>query len=255
MKTIKIISWNVNGIRAATRKGFMSWLLKEKPTILCLQETKAQEDDFPFEIKNLKNYHFYFSAADKKGYAGTAVLTKTKPLKIIDKIGVDKFDKEGRFLFLEFDKFYLFNTYFPHSQRELVRLPFKKEFNQTYLDFIKKFQDKPLVLTGDFNVAHRPIDLKNPKENEKNAGFTQDEREFVDQLIEAGFVDTFRYFHPQEVKYTWWSYRFNARKRNIGWRVDYFFVPHTFIKNVLRADILDGVLGSDHCPILLEIKI
>ena len=186
-KNLKIYSWNVNGIRAAVRNGFLDWFLKEKPDILCLQEIKTQEGDFPKEITELKNYYFYFSSAEKKGYAGTAVLTKTKPIKIIDKIGIPKFDNEGRFLLLEFKDFYLLNTYFPHTQRDLLRLDFKQEFNEAYLKFIKKFKDKPLILTGDFNVAHKEIDLKNPKENIQNGGFTIEERQFIDKLIEKGF--------------------------------------------------------------------
>jgi exodeoxyribonuclease-3 len=253
MKNIKIYSWNVNGIRAAVRNGFMDWFNKERPDILCMQETKAHDKDFPQEIKDLKDYKIYHSPAQKKGYAGVAILTKVEPIKIIDKIGIDKFDNEGRFLFLEFSDFYLFNTYFPHTQRELVRLDFKQEFNEAYLNFIKQFNDKPIILTGDFNVAHQAIDLKNPKQNERNAGFTTEERSFVDKLLGSGFVDTFRQMHPETVKYTWWSYRFHARERNIGWRVDYFFVPAAFSKNIKRAEALDDVYGSDHCPILVDI--
>lgn len=255
MKRFKIYSWNVNGIRAAVRNGFMDWFNKEKPDILCLQETKAHDDDFPPEIKNIPDYYLYHSQALKKGYAGTAILTRIKPLKIIDKIGVEKFDSEGRFLVLEFEDFYLINTYFPHTQRELARLDFKQEFNEAYLKFIRQFKDKPIILTGDFNVAHQAIDLKNPKENERNAGFTIEERSFVDKLIKEGFVDTFRYFHPKDIKYTWWTYRFGARDRGIGWRIDYFFVEKSFIENIRVAEILDDVYGSDHCPILIEIDV
>jgi len=251
---MKIISWNVNGIRAAVKNGFMAWFKKTMPDILCIQEVKAQEDSFPKEFKNIKDYNFYFSAAQKKGYAGTAIWTKQKPLQAIKKIGVTKFDAEGRFLFLEYPKFYLFNTYFPQSQRELARLKFKTEFNQAYLRFIKKFKNKPIILTGDFNVAHRPIDLANPKQNEKNAGFTQEEREFADQLLNQGYIDTFRRLHPKKVAYTWWTYRFNARARNMGWRIDYFFVIQDFIKNVKKAEVHDQIMGSDHCPVSLEIR-
>lgn len=255
-KTTKIYSWNVNGIRAALRNGFLDWFLKEKPDILCMQEIKAQEKDVSKDIKDLKDYFLYLNPAQKKGYAGTAVLTKIKPIKVIKKIGIDKFDQEGRFLLLEFKDFYLLNTYFPHSQRELKRLDFKQEFNEAYLDFIKKIKkDKPLILTGDFNVAHREIDLKNPKQNEKNAGFTPEERKFVDELISLGFIDTFRYFYPKEEKYTWWSYRFHARDRNIGWRIDCFFTRKKDIKKVKKSEILDDVYGSDHCPVRLTLDI
>jgi exodeoxyribonuclease-3 len=255
MKRFKIYSWNVNGIRATVRNGFMDWFTKEKPDILCLQEIKAHDDDFPPEIKNIPDYYLYHNQAQKKGYAGTAILTKIKPLKVIDKIGVEKFDSEGRFLVLEFEDFYLINTYFPHTQRELARLDFKQEFNEAYLQFIKQFKNKPIILTGDFNVAHQAIDLKNPKENERNAGFTIEERSFVDKLIKEDFIDTFRHFHSKDIKYTWWTYRFGARDRGIGWRIDYFFVQKSFLKNIKVAEILDDVYGSDHCPILIEIDV
>jgi exodeoxyribonuclease III len=255
-QNLKIYSWNINGIRAVLRHDFLKWFNQTKPDILCLQEIKAHEDDIPKEIKELKDYHIYLNSAQKKGYAGTAVLTKIKPLKVIKKIGEPAFDKEGRFLFLEFENFSLLNTYFPHSRRDLVRLDFKQKFNRKYLSFVKKMsQKKPLILTGDFNVAHREIDLKNPQQNKKNAGFTIEERKFVDQLLALNFIDTFRYHHPQEEKYTWWSYRFHARDRNIGWRVDYFFVPQTFIKKIKQAEILDDVYSSDHCPVMISIEI
>jgi len=252
-QTIKIYSWNINGIRAVVRNGFLDWLHNAKPDILCLQEIKAHKEVIPEEIKKIKNYYFYSSSAEKKGYAGTAVLTKIKPIKVINQIGIDEFDKEGRFLLLEFDKFYLFNTYFPNAQRELKRLSFKKKFNEAYLKFIKKLKNKPLILTGDFNVAHKEIDLKNPKQNVKNAGFTAEERTFINQLIKAGFVDTFRHFHPKEEKYSWWTYRFGARDRNIGWRIDYFFISKSLIKQTKKAEIMNSVYGSDHCPVIIEI--
>ncbi len=252
-QTIKIYSWNVNGIRAVARNGFVDWVSNTEPDILCLQEIKARKEDVPREVKKIKNYYFYSSSAEKKGYAGTAVLTKIKPIKVINKIGIDEFDKEGRFLLLEFDKFYLFNVYFPNSQRELRRLSFKKKFNEAYLKFIKKLKDKPLILTGDFNVAHKEIDLKNPKQNTKNAGFTIEERKFIDKLIEIGFSDSFRQLHPNKIQYSWWTYRFHARDKNIGWRIDYFFVSNSLIKQIKKAEILDNIYGSDHCPILIEI--
>jgi len=250
---MKIYSWNVNGIRAVVRNGFLDWLHDSKPNILCLQEIKARKKDIPKEIKKIKDYYFYSSSAEKRGYAGTAVLTKIKPIKVIDKIGIDKFDKEGRFLLLEFDKFYLFNVYFPNAQRELKRLSFKKEFNEAYLKFIKKLKDKPLILTGDFNVAHKEIDLKNPKQNIKSAGFTIEERKFIDKLLKMGFTDSFRKFHPEKIQYSWWTYRFHARDKNIGWRIDYFFVSNSFVKYIRKAEIMDNVYGSDHCPVIIEI--
>ena len=257
----KIYSWNLNGIRAAKRNGFLEWLKKNNPDILCIQETKAQTEHLPEDLQKFSGYHSYFSDAKKKGYAGTCVLTKEKPVSVIKKIGIKKFDDEGRFLFLEFDKFCLFNTYFPHTQRELARLDFKMEFNATYLKFVKKMEKnpptgkKPIILTGDFNVAHQEIDLKNPKENVKNAGFTPEERAFAGKLIKSGYVDTFRHLHPKLVKYTWWTYRFNARARDVGWRIDYFFVPKTIIKKVKKAEVHDQTFGSDHCPISIDINL
>jgi len=253
-ESVRIYSWNINGIRAAVRNGLIDWIKKEKPDILCVQEIKADEKSIPKEIMELKGYYKYFNSAEKKGYAGTAVFTKIKPDGVINYIGVPKFDTEGRFLFLEFKNFYLSNTYFPNTQRGLARLGFKQEFNDKYIKFVKKLKDKPVILTGDFNVAHNEIDLANPKANEKNAGFTIEERAFVGQLTRTGFIDTFRYFHPKEEKYSWWTYRFKARDRNIGWRIDYFFVQKSLIKKVRRAEILDKAYGSDHCPVMIEIE-
>ncbi len=255
MKTLEIYSWNINGIRAAARKGLTQWIKSAQPDILCLQETKAQPNDFPPEISRCNGYNFYSASAQKKGYAGVAVLTKAKPLQVIGKIGIKKFDNEGRLLCLEFEKFYLVNAYFPNSQRELKRLSFKQEFNAAYLKFIKSLQDKPLILTGDFNVAHKPIDLKNPKQNEKNAGFTIEERKFIDRLLKEGFIDAFRFLHPKEVKYTWWTYRFHAREKGIGWRIDYFFVSKSIAPKIIKAEILDEAQGSDHCPVMIRIKL
>jgi exodeoxyribonuclease III len=252
-KNLKIYSWNVNGIRAVTRHGLIDWIEEEKPDVLCIQELKAQEKDIPKEVVKIDGYYKYFNSAKKKGYSGTAILTKIKPVGAINYIGIPEFDDEGRFLLLEFENFYLLNVYFPNTQRELKRLAYKQEFNNAYLKFVKKFKDKPIILTGDFNVAHNEIDLKNPKQNTRNAGFTIEERVFVDQLIKANFVDTFRHFYPEKKKYTWWSYRFGARDRNIGWRIDYFFVPKSFIKKVKKSEILDRVYGSDHCPVMIEI--
>ncbi len=254
-KNTKIISWNVNGIRAVHRNGFSAWFKKVKPDILCLQETKVHLDQLNRDLKEYKGYYSYFNSAEKRGYSGTAVFSREKPINVLNSIGIKKFDSEGRFLFLEFQKFYLFNTYFPNTQRGLSRLKFKQEFNEAYLKFISKFKDKPLILTGDFNAAHKEIDLKNPKENEQNAGFTKEERAFVDKLIKKGYSDIWRELHPGEEKYTWWTYRFNARARNIGWRIDYFFISDRFKKNVKSAKILNDVYGSDHCPIELDIVV
>jgi len=252
---MKIYSWNVNGIRAAIRNGFLTWFKRTQPDILCLQEIKAKEKNIPKQIKNLTGYHLYISEAKKAGYSGTILLSKTKANKIISRIGQPQFDNEGRFLLAEFPKFKIFNTYFPHSQRGLARLDFKLKFNKAYLNFIKKLNSKLIILTGDFNYAHQDIDLANPKQNQKNAGFTQEERQFGDQLAEHGWIDCFRYLHPNTEKYTWWTYRFKARQRNIGWRIDYFFIKKQKLKFLKKAEIHDKVKGSDHCPISIELKI
>jgi exodeoxyribonuclease-3 len=252
---MKIYSWNVNGIRAAVRNGFLDWFKKTKPDILCLQELKAHDEKIPDELKNLPGYHLYTSEAKKPGYSGTAILSKVKAKNIITKIGQPKFDSEGRFILAEFDKFKIFNTYFPHSQRELARLDFKLKFNNDYLKFIKKINTKRIILTGDFNYAHNEIDLANPKQNQKNAGYTEPERKFGDELEKLAWTDTFRHLHPKTQKYTWWTYRFNARERDMGWRIDYFFIRQEDLKYLKKASIYDKVKGSDHCPISIEIKI
>jgi exodeoxyribonuclease III len=254
---MKIISWNINGIRAAYRKGAFQWLISQKPDFICLQETKADLQDIPEEIKNLKGYNLYLSPAKKKGYAGTAIYSLNKTNHVDYGIGIDKFDDEGRFLILEYPKYIIFNAYFPHTQRTFARFDFKLEFNKAYINFLKKIDkgNKPLILTGDYNYAHEPIDLANPKQNIKNPGFTPQERDFGDQLEKLGWSDIFRQLHPHTAKYTWWTYRANCRQRNIGWRIDYFFVKNSLVKKVKHADILDQIKGSDHCPILLDIKI
>ena len=253
---MKIYSWNVNGIRAVLRNGFMDWFNKVKPDILCIQEIKAQEDTIPDEIKKIPGYNLYFSAADKRGYAGTAVLSKGPAMKVENNILSPEFYSEGRLQFVEFEKFYLLNTYFPNTQPDLKRLDFKMKFNEEYLKFVNKKRNKPLILTGDFNVAHREIDLARPKQNVKNAGFTPEERAFAEKLIiENGWHDTFREFYPKEEKYSWWTYRFGARSRNVGWRIDYFLVRGELIKKVKKAEIHNDVMGSDHCPISIEIEI
>jgi len=250
---MKLYSWNVNGIRAVYRKGFLNWIKKANPDILCLQETKARAEDFPEEILDLNDYYFYSNSAQKRGYAGTAILSKLKPKKVITKIGVKKFDNEGRFLLLDYGKFKVFNTYFPHSQRELNRMEFKLEFNKAYLNFVKKLDSQFVILTGDFNYAHTEKDLANPKENQKNAGFTPDERKMGDSLEKLGWVDTYRYMNPDKIQYTWWSYRLHLRDRDIGWRIDYFFIKQKYLKKVKSAQIHDNIFGSDHCPISLEL--
>ncbi len=249
---MKIISWNVNGIRAVLKKGFIEFVRQEDPDILCLQETKVPGE--PVDI-DLEEYHKYWNPARKKGYAGTAIFSKILPLKVINNMGVPKHDQEGRLITAEFDSFYLVNVYVPNAQRGLTRLDYRaREWDVDFLTYLKKLeQTKPVVFCGDMNVAHKEIDLKNPKTNTKNAGFTPEERAGFDRLIQAGFIDTFREFVKEGGHYTWWSYMNNARARNIGWRIDYFCVSPALRSKVKGSDILKDVMGSDHCPVRLMI--
>jgi exodeoxyribonuclease-3 len=252
----KIISWNVAGLRACMKKGFFDWLYKAKPDVLCLQEIKVSESDLTDEMRNPKGYHTYWNPAKKKGYAGTAVFTKEEPIKVEKCIGIPKFDDEGRLLILHFKKFVLVNAYFPHARRDLKRLDFKLEYNTAFLKLAEKLRKESgnrLVLVGDYNVAHKEIDLANPKQNMKNAGFTPQERKWADLFVSKGYIDTFREFVKEGGHYTWWTYRANARKRNIGWRIDYAFVPEEFMPRVKDAFILEKVMGSDHCPAGIEL--
>ena len=250
-----IISWNVNGIRAVVRNGFADFLEKYNSDIICLQEIKIDDVRRAQEKFDFSEYIEYWYPAKKAGYSGTAVLTKQKPLKIIQGIGIKKFDDEGRVQILEFTKFYLINAYFPNARHDLGRLNFKLEFNQAVLQYIKKLETKkPIIITGDFNVAREEIDLTNPQNNHHNPGFTDEERESNRKYLKQGLVDTFRYLHPKKIQYTWWSYRFKARERNIGWRIDYFFVSKQLLKKVTKAYILDKVKGSYHCPLGIEVN-
>ena len=256
---MKIISWNVNGIRAAIKKDFLEFLKKEKPDILCLQEIKISDSAREKEEFDFPSYEEYWNSAERPGYSGTAILVKNdKVSKIkssVNGIGIKEFDREGRMQTLELEKFFLVNTYFPNANHELSRLDFKIEFNNALLKYLKKLEkSKPVVITGDFNVAHAEIDLARPKDNVGNPGFTNEERAWMTKLLKNGFIDTFRHFYPEKQEYTWWSYRFNARSKNIGWRIDYFCVSSKFIKNIKNAHILNRVMGSDHCPIFIEIK-
>lgn len=251
-----LMSWNVNGIRAAVRNGFLDFLDKYNPDILALQEIKAKEDDIPMEVRYYEGYLKFFNPAKRKGYAGTALFTKIEPQSVSFGIGDEKFDSEGRVITAEYEKFYLVNAYFPNSQHGLTRLDFKIEFDRkihAYLNELRR--NKPVVLCGDFNVAHKEIDLANPKQNEKNAGFTPEERAWMDEFLKDGYVDTFRMFTKEGGHYTWWTYRFNARARNIGWRVDYFVVSEEMVPHVKKSWILSDVYGSDHAPIAMLLEI
>lgn len=248
---MKLISWNVNGLRACINKGFFEFLQSENPDIMCLQETKLQPEQAP----QVKNYYDYWNSADKKGYSGTAIFSKNKPLNIIYDLGVDIHDHEGRIITAEYDKFYLVTVYVPNSQDGLKRLDYRMQWEDDFRAYVKKLdKTKPVIICGDMNVAHKEIDLKNPKTNRKNAGFTDEERGKMTELLGSGFIDTYRYIYPDvEGKYSWWSYRFNARKNNAGWRIDYFIVSERFKDNIKSVDILNEIYGSDHCPVVLEI--
>lgn len=249
-----MISWNVNGIRACVGKNFLDVFNEFDSDIFCIQETKLQEGQIELQ---LPNYHQYWNYAEKKGYSGTAVFTKEEPISIAYGIGIEKHDQEGRVITLEFEKFYLVNCYTPNSQNQLKRLDYRMEWEKDFLMYLKGLDEKkPVILCGDLNVAHNDIDLKNPKTNRNNAGFTDEERGKMTNILNSGFVDTFRYLYPdKEGVYSWWSYRFNARKNNAGWRIDYFITSQSIKDKIKDAKIHTEIMGSDHCPVELEIEI
>ncbi len=251
---MKLISWNVNGIRACLNKGFLDFFNKENADIFCIQETKMQEGQI--ELK-LEGYYQYWNSAEKKGYSGTAIFTKVKPLKVFYGIGIEEHDKEGRVITLEFDKFYMVNVYTPNSKRELERLEYRMVWEDEFRKYLLKLNEtKPVIMCGDLNVAHEEIDLKNPKTNRHNAGFTDEERNKMTELLKSGFTDSFRYLYPEKENiYSWWSYMFHAREKNAGWRIDYFIVSKSIETQIKEATIYTEILGSDHCPVGLEIKI
>ena len=256
MTKVRFLSWNVNGIRAAYKKGFIDWFAKEKPEILCVQETKATKEQLPDDLINVNGYNSFFSSAEKKGYSGVATFSKTEPVKVSNGIGIKKFDSEGRFLVTEFDEFVLFNIYFPNGKAKKERLQYKMDFYDAFLKHLKKLlkQDKKIVVCVDVNTAHKEIDLARPKPNEKISGFLPEEREWIDKLLEAGFIDTFRKFNQKPEQYTWWDMMTRARDRNVGWRIDYFFISDNLKDNLKNAFILPEVMGSDHCPVGIELK-
>ncbi len=250
---MKFISWNVNGIRACLTKGFMDFFNNEDADIFCLQETKVQAGQVELD---LKGYHQYWNYAEKKGYSGTAVFTKQEPLSVRYGLGIEEHDKEGRVITLEFPDFYFITVYTPNSKTELERLDYRMVWEDEFRKYMKDLEkEKPVVVCGDLNVAHKEIDLKNPKTNRKNAGFTDEERNKFTELMDVGFIDTFRYFYPeQEGIYSWWSYRFKAREKNAGWRIDYFLTSASMKDRLVSAKIHTEILGSDHCPVELVIK-
>ncbi len=251
---MKLISWNVNGLRAVLGKGFLDYVAQESPDILCLQETKLQPEQAVFD---LPGYHRFFNSADKKGYSGTAILTRTEPLSVTYDFGGDEHRHEGRIITAEFPQFYLVCCYTPNSQDGLKRLDYRMRWEDDLRDYLRELdQTKPVVYCGDLNVAHREIDLKNPNTNRQNPGFSDEEREKMTRLLEAGFVDTFRYINGDVTdRYSWWSYRFHAREKNVGWRIDYFIVSQRLADKVKAADIRSEIYGSDHCPVLLELEV
>lgn len=251
---MKLISWNVNGLRACMKKGFEDFFKEVDADIFCVQETKLQEGQIDFCPEG---YECYWNYAERKGYSGTAVFTKKKPLEVIFGIGIDEHDYEGRVITLEYEDFYFVTVYTPNSQSELARLSYRMRWEDAFRDYLKELDaHKPVIVTGDMNVAHEEIDLKNPKTNRKNAGFTDEERDKFSELLAAGFVDSFRYFYPDKTDaYSWWSYRFKAREKNAGWRIDYFVVSDRLKEQMKDALIYKEVMGSDHCPVGLEIDI
>ncbi len=251
---MKLISWNVNGIRACVTKGFLEYFNEMDADIFCIQESKLQEGQINLE---LEGYHQYWNYAEKKGYSGTAIFTKEKPLNVVYGLGIEEHDKEGRVITLEFESFYMITVYTPNSKNELARLDYRMIWEDAFKNYLKTLEEKkPIIVCGDLNVAHKEIDLKNPKTNLRNAGFTEEERSKFTELLSSGFIDTFRYFYPDEVgAYSWWSYRFNARAKNAGWRIDYFLVSDSIKDKLEDAKIHSDVLGSDHCPVELKINI
>lgn len=252
----KLISFNVNGVRAIMKKDFEEDMKTLNPDVLCLQETKAQDDQVQEALTPFEDYHIVSNSAVKKGYSGTAILSKEKPLDVIYGIGVEEHDQEGRVIAAEFKDFYVVVAYVPNSGSALKRLDYRTTWDEAFLAFIKELENKkPVILCGDMNVAHTEIDLARPKANyNKHAGFTQKEIDGMDAYTNNGLVDTFRHFNPEEIKYSWWSYRGGARSRNVGWRIDYFLVSKSLMDKVENADILNDVMGSDHCPVMLELK-
>ncbi len=256
MPNIRIISWNVNGIRAAYKKGLLDWFNTEKPDILCLQETKAHPEQLTEDLTSVKGYKSFFSSAEKKGYSGVVTYTKPEPVDVKNGIGIKKFDSEGRFIITDYKEFILFNIYFPNGKASQERLDYKMEFYETFLKHLKKLlkQGKKIVICGDVNTAHKEIDIARPKENGKISGFLPIEREWIDKFLDTGFIDTFRVFNEEPDNYTWWDMITRARDRNVGWRIDYFYISESLRKNLKSAFILSDVMGSDHCPIGIELK-
>lgn len=257
MRGINILSWNINGIRAAERKGFLNWLRKMSPDILCLQETKAQTDAISHDLQQPPGYYTYWNSPERKGYSGVANFTKEKPIKVENSFGTEQFDAEGRVIIAQYSEFTLLNIYFPNGKMSEERLKYKIDFYHVFLQFVDstKARGDKLIICGDFNTAHKKIDLARPKENENVSGFLPSERAWMDTFVDHGFIDTFRHFNKEPGHYTWWSLRTRARERNIGWRLDYFFVTENLLGSITEASILSDVTGSDHCPVGIRLMV
>ena len=253
---MRLVSWNVNGIRAVMKKEFPASLSGMKTDVLCLQETKAQDDQVLEALEGIDGYHIYTNSAVKKGYSGTAILTKTQPLSVQYDLGIEEHDQEGRVIAAEFEDYFLVTVYTPNSGSELKRLAYRQTWDADFLKYMKKLENKkPVIVCGDLNVAHKDIDLARPKPNyNKSAGYMQEEIDGLNNIISANFIDTFRYHKPEEIKYSWWSYRAGARAKNVGWRIDYFVTSPSLADRIKDVDILNEVMGSDHCPVQLDLK-
>ena len=254
---MKILCWNVNGIRAVQGKGFLEWLYRESPDILCLQETKAHPEQLDKELQEPHGYHAYWNYPERKGYSGAVIFTREEPLRVQYSFGVAGFDTEGRVVITEYSEFVLLNVYFPNGKKDESRLRYKMDFYDVFLQFVGLLKPKyeKLVICGDFNTAHKEIDLARPRENEKVSGFLPMERAWIDKFVAHGYIDAFRHFNKQPNQYTWWDLKSRARERNVGWRIDYFFVSETLLPSVSKAFIMPEVMGSDHCPVGIILKI
>ena len=253
---LRLLSWNVNGIRAVQKKGFVEWVLEANPDVLCIQETKAQPDQLDHELKNIEGYTSHFVSAERKGYSGVAIYTKIEPLKVTEGLGIKEFDAEGRTIIAEYENFVLYNIYYPNGKKNKERLQYKMDFYDAFMKHAVKNMKagKNIVVCGDVNTAHKEIDLSRPKENSMVSGFLPEERAWIDKFLGKGFLDTLRVFHDEPELYSWWDYKTRARDRNIGWRIDYFFVSESLKPNLTDAFILNDVMGSDHCPVGIDLK-
>ncbi|MDY6843848.1 MAG: exodeoxyribonuclease III [Thermodesulfobacteriota bacterium] len=255
MRKIRILSWNVSGLRAVYKKGFLEWFLKKRPDILCVQEIRSSEQQLPYDLKEIEGYNSYFNSGERSGYSGVALYTKVKPENIEQGLGIERFDKEGRIFIAEYRSFILFNVYFPNGRSSRERLSYKMEFYDSFLGYLNHISanGKKIIICGDLNTAHKEMDLARPKENEKFSGFLPEERAWIDTFLSHGYVDTFRMFNKEPGHYTWWDPKNRARERNVGWRIDYFFVSETLRNNVISSYIISNVRGSDHCPVGIDI--